>query len=70
MSEIGVHECNSIEGSPRTHWAESGGNGGWCWMMKEINGKLKEREEVHQSEGTHTKPYKSLNGEVCFHEYA
>ena len=22
-----MHECNPIEGSPRTHWAESDGNG-------------------------------------------
>ena len=27
------------------------GMAGRCWMMKEINHKLKEREEVRQNEG-------------------
>ena len=37
---------------------------GRCWMMKEINDKLKEREEVCQSIGIHIKAYKSLNEEI------
>ena len=37
---------------------------GRCWMTKEINDKLKEREEVHRSEGTHTEACKNLNEEV------
>ena len=34
------------------------------WMTKKINDKLKDREEVRQNEGIHTKAHKSLNEEV------
>ena len=34
-------------------------------MTKEINDKLKEREEICRSEGIHTEACKNLNEEVC-----
>ena len=40
------------------------GMAGRCWMMKQINDKLKEREDVRRSEGIHTEVYKSLHEEV------
>ena len=33
-------------------------------MTKEINDKLKEREEIRRSEGAHTEAHKSVNEEV------
>ena len=35
-----------------------------CWMTKEINNKLKEREEVRRSEVIHTEAHRSLNEEL------
>ena len=37
---------------------------GRCWMTKEINDKLKERQEVCRCEGTNTEAYLSLNEKV------
>ena len=34
------------------------GMAGRCWITKEMNNKLKEREEVRRSEGIHTDAYK------------
>ena len=40
------------------------GMAGRCWMTKDINDKLKVREQVRRSEGIHTEAYKRLNKEV------
>ena len=40
------------------------GMAGQYWMAKEINDKLKEREEIRQSDIILTEAYKSLNEEV------
>ena len=50
--DVCAHECNLIKGSPKTHWAESRGNG---WMTKDVNDKFKEQEDGCQSEDTHMK---------------
>ena len=40
------------------------GMGGQCWMMKEINDMLKERQKVRRCNGIHTDACKSLDEEV------
>ena len=42
------------------------GMSGGCCLTKEINDKLKEREKVRRSEGTHTEAFNSLNEEVSW----
>ena len=59
-----MHECNPIEGSPKTHWNESGGNGWTVCDDKRDQRQFKEREVVRQSDGTNTEAHKSLNEEV------
>ena len=44
-----MHECNPIEGSPKTHWDESGGNG---WTVYD------DESDQRQFEGTRSGPSK------------
>ena len=53
-----------LQAAPKHIGLKAVGMAGRCWTTKEINDKLKEREEVRRSEGTHTETYKSLNEEV------
>ena len=42
-----AHECHPIKGNPKTHWAESGGNG---WTV------LDDERDQQQLEGTRRGP--------------
>ena len=47
--DVCMHECNPIEGSPRTHLSESGGNG---WTV------LDDKRDQRQVEATRIGPSK------------
>ena len=40
------------------------GMAGWCWITKEINERLKERQKFRRGEGIHTEAYNIMNEEL------
>ena len=64
MDEMHARVSEILLRQQKQIWLKVAGMVGRCWMTKEINDKLMEREDVRRSEGIHTDAYKSLNEEV------
>ena len=67
MKVEGMHACIRavlLKVAPKHIGLKAVGMAGRCWMTKEINDKLKERQEVCRSGGIHTESHKSLNIKV------
>ena len=50
-----MHECNPIDGSPKTHWAESGGKG-WTALDDERDQRQVEGMREGPSKRRHLSP--------------
>ena len=62
MDEMQAHMSVSLLKAAKKHnGLKVVGMVGRCWMTKEINNKLKERQEVRRSGGIHTEAHRSLN---------